>query len=240
MRQITIIPDVHGRRFWRPAVEDIDTVPAVFLGDYLDPYPSEGITPGEAWPELQDIMALKRAHPDRVTLLLGNHDLHYVQQWIGAGRYDRKNAMRNREFFLDNLDAFDLTLTVEASGNTYLFSHAGIIPGWVRENDRLLFTTAFTDIGTRLNDLLHDGSLQRILLYALADTSYTRGGRNIYGSPVWADVTDYPLEGPSIEGVYQVFGHSWMEQEFITPYWACLDCGHAFKMDIDDKTFIKL
>lgn len=39
----TIIPDVHGRPFWRDAVLDVDTTPVVFLGDYLDPYPQDGV-----------------------------------------------------------------------------------------------------------------------------------------------------------------------------------------------------
>ena len=37
--RILIIPDVHGRTFWRDAVEAAGEMPIVFLGDYLDPYP---------------------------------------------------------------------------------------------------------------------------------------------------------------------------------------------------------
>ena len=38
-----IIPDVHGRDFWRETVKTyINTnVVFIFLGDYLDPYPHE-------------------------------------------------------------------------------------------------------------------------------------------------------------------------------------------------------
>ena len=34
--KITIIPDFHGRPFWRDAVKDVADTPIVFLGDYLD------------------------------------------------------------------------------------------------------------------------------------------------------------------------------------------------------------
>ncbi len=75
MKNWIIIPDVHGRRFWRKAVEGLDTPGheedrVVFLGDYVDPYPWEGILPGEAVKELEDIIALKKRNPDRVVLLL--------------------------------------------------------------------------------------------------------------------------------------------------------------------------
>ena len=233
MKDILIIPDVHGRPFWRAAVGDVPDVPVVFLGDYLDPYPQEMIFQDEAWPELQKIVELKRAHPDRVTLLLGNHDLHYILPEIGGGRFDYENAARNRAFFLDNLDLFDLTLQVEAGGRKVLFSHAGILPGWLLENERLIFSGGFSGIAGRLNELLHDGGRQRILLWALSDTSFARGGHNIYGSPVWADVRDHDPDKYALDGVYQVFGHTWMEKEIITPYWACLDCGKVFLLSGD-------
>ena len=56
-----IIPDVHGRTFWRDAVRDRENENIIFLGDYLDPYPSEGITPEKAYRELLDIIDNKDA-----------------------------------------------------------------------------------------------------------------------------------------------------------------------------------
>lgn len=43
-----IIPDVHGRDFWKDAANRFPGN-IVFLGDYLDPYPLEGISPDEAF-----------------------------------------------------------------------------------------------------------------------------------------------------------------------------------------------
>ena len=42
--QILLIPDVHGRQFWKqPVMEVLENTNAkiVFLGDYLDVYPQE-------------------------------------------------------------------------------------------------------------------------------------------------------------------------------------------------------
>ena len=66
-----IIPDVHGRTFWREAVKGRENENIIFLGDYLDPYPSEGITPEKAYRELLDIIDFKKEHIDNVVLLLG-------------------------------------------------------------------------------------------------------------------------------------------------------------------------
>ena len=45
-----VIPDVHGRTFWRQAVNEyLGKEHILFLGDYLDPYTYEGITPTDAY-----------------------------------------------------------------------------------------------------------------------------------------------------------------------------------------------
>ena len=77
-----VIPDVHGRKFWRDVVKGNEDERIIFLGDYLDPYSEEGITPEDAYNELLDIIAFKKEHPENVTLLLGNHDLGYLDSNI--------------------------------------------------------------------------------------------------------------------------------------------------------------
>ena len=38
-----IIPDVHGRVFWKEIVKNSEDK-IIFLGDYVDPYPGENIS----------------------------------------------------------------------------------------------------------------------------------------------------------------------------------------------------
>ena len=68
---ILVIPDIHGRNFWKEAVEkSIDKVEKIiFLGDYLDPYPWEGITRKEAIANFQEIIDFKKENKDKVVLL---------------------------------------------------------------------------------------------------------------------------------------------------------------------------
>ena len=45
MKKILIIPDVHGRDFWKEPVKKVleDTnAHIIFIGDYTDGYPTEG------------------------------------------------------------------------------------------------------------------------------------------------------------------------------------------------------
>lgn len=126
--RLLIIPDVHGRAFWRDAVEKAGEMPVVFLGDYLDPYPDEAISPEETWEGFVDIVALKKDQPDRVTLLLGNHDLAYVNSAIAGSRFDRRNAKRNRAFFFENMDLFDLTCSFETQDRRYRWADTSTEP----------------------------------------------------------------------------------------------------------------
>ena len=52
---IIVIPDIHGRQFWRRAVELYPDADTIFLGDYHDPYPAEGITNEESLANLREL-----------------------------------------------------------------------------------------------------------------------------------------------------------------------------------------
>ena len=103
MQEIIIIPDVHGRNFWRTAAGLVKKHHLVFLGDYLDPYPGEGISSYTAYEELEEIVILKEKYPGNVTLLLGNHDLHYLAPKPGGCRFDWS---RNSRILCNHLTPF--------------------------------------------------------------------------------------------------------------------------------------
>lgn len=78
---LLIIPDIHGRLFWISSTRKYPDLPVIFLGDYLDPYTHyEGILPNEALANFKEILDFKKANMERVTLLLGNHDIHYFDK----------------------------------------------------------------------------------------------------------------------------------------------------------------
>lgn len=229
-----IIPDVHGRPFWRAAVKDVPDRPVIFLGDYIDPYDYEGIPAEEVFPRFEEIIDLKRAYPDAVTLLLGNHDLHYVDRSLEGGRYDRLHADRNRAAILDNAGLFDMAHVVTVGVTKLLFTHAGLRLGWIAKHREIFDLAKYTDWTDCLNDMWHDEARRPALLKALEDVSYSRWGRCRYGSPIWNDVDDFDRGKEELPGYYQIFGHT--QQEYgpvITDYYACLDCRRPFVLTED-------
>ena len=236
MTNWVIIPDVHGRKFWRDVVQGHEGDKIIFLGDYVDPYDWEGITPKEAYQELLDIIDFKKAHPDNVVLLLGNHDLGYLDPTICTCRRDCYRAERLRKLFEENLALFDI-VHVEDMGGRVLFSHAGIGESWIKHR-RHLVGNLDEFRPEHLNELLHGDLPERELLFlALADVSWFRGGQDKMGSPVWADVQEY-LEGERLLGGYlHIFGHTLHEGGPINvrDHGFCLDCAQAFILDLDGK-----
>ena len=103
--KILIIPDVHGRQFWRQAVASGHYSKIIFLGDYVDPYPYEHIDGPTAMQGLVDIIAFRDSHPDQVVLLLGNHDMHYFSLHYHdvclSDRYDSRQAETLHNLYTD-------------------------------------------------------------------------------------------------------------------------------------------
>ncbi|MGM9533531.1 metallophosphoesterase, partial [Intestinibacter sp.] len=117
--KILIIPDVHGRTFWRKAIEVINNYDfIVFLGDYLDPYSYEGITKEQAIEEFNDIIKFKKDNMYKVILLLGNHDCSYLFDFGSASRYDYKNSDKIKSIFKENKELFTLWYQIDK----YLFT----------------------------------------------------------------------------------------------------------------------
>ena len=226
MSKLIIIPDVHGRPFWRDAVKGHEEDTIVFLGDYLDPYAWEGITSEEAFEGLMDIIALKKSHPDNVTLLLGNHDLGYLDQSICTCRMDWRRKTDIHDVLLENLDLFDLVHIEQVGSLSLLFSHAGIPAKWAREYGSLF--GPFDQLA--LNRALHDEKARPDLFRSLSCVSWSRGGLDDFGSPVWADVNDY-LDGDRLLGGFlHLFGHTLHDGGPINVrnHGFCLDCAEAF------------
>lgn len=224
--KLIIIPDIHGRSFWKDAVRENENVPVVFLGDYLDPYGFEGITNDEAWNNFMEIVHFKKENSNRVHLLLGNHDCGYLDRRINECRRDWIKARCISRFLFEELSLFDLAYETTVSGKRYLLSHAGVTQAWHEHN-----FGASTPLGAELyNSMLH-GSDRNRLLEALADISPWRGGDSSFGSMVWADIREHTEEGSETPGIIQIVGHTLLEEGPVMVGNGdvfCLDCRRAF------------
>lgn len=238
MSKILIIPDVHGRDFWREPVKRIDEYQEIiFLGDYLDPYEvREHISRENAFDEFVDIMKLQAKNSDKVTLLLGNHDLHYL--WSDSFSCSRKNFEKvtfYSKLFRQSIKRFSLIQVRHYGNQQYVFTHSGILNGWLENNKDIVACYLdeieagnFECFSNFINDLLH-----RDEPGILADVGKSRKGNHDYGSLIWADVREHQ-NVECLKNAYQIFGHSLMHEPMITDNWACLDCCHAFELDTND------
>ena len=219
MSKILIVPDVHGRSFWHKAEELINEVDkVVFLGDYLDPYSYEGITFDMAMEEFHKI--LKFAESDKVILLVGNHDMHYIRtDFMDCSRMNRLQRQDIHELYMKHLDKFNLIYKIE---DKWLCSHAGVYSDWM---EMCYFTLeTLEDFQQFLKDN-NEPSLECL--------SYYRGGWNRTGSCIWADIREsdrYEL----LPGFKHIVGHTQLNEEpYITDSVACLDVRKCFILDTE-------
>lgn len=228
MNRLIIIPDIHGRTFWQDAVKKSSDTPIVFLGDYLDPYAHEGISEAQAWDNFMAIVAYKKANPDKVQLLLGNHDLGYIDRLINSCRRDWANAARNRDFFTTNLELFDLAYETQIGDNRYLLSHAGVNRKWAEYQ----FGKGTPISAELFNSMLHGNDFGK-LMRALRNVSEWRGGDWPFGSIVWADIREFTEEGTDTPGLIQIVGHTMLDNGPVTVGGGaliCIDCKRAFAL----------
>ena len=242
--KVLIIPDVHGRDFWkRPVEETLSSTDAqvVFLGDYLDPYPWEWERPDippavarvkcrqDALDRFKEILDIKRKYPDRVTLLLGNHDCGYA---IGSDicdcRTDHKNYQTIEYLFKDNRKLFQIASSSEIAGKRFVFSHAGLLKGWV--------TNVFNNLGDLDPvDLLNNAWLDESYLaldHLMEYDSYRGWDSWRFGSPVWSDIRSWTDITPEFTFGYNIVGHTQLEKDpVVLDTIACLDCRRAFYLD---------
>ena len=260
MSRLLVIPDLHGRKFWRKAIANnigqVDKV--IFLGDYLDPYMNEIEEDTDSMEcndfydcynlmnMLNDIISLKKNEPDKYILLTGNHTDSYIwSKFHAATRTDYKNWEKYHKFFSENLNLFNLVWTKD----NCIFSHAGISEGWAKEflehymkyDESALEGISYT---WECAEVLRDTNLEDFNIHyinAISNISRYRWGENYYGSCEWADIREHMDMQKSLkqkdfipigeEGIFQVFGHTQLKTSIVTDKWICLDCRKGFIFD---------
>lgn len=220
MAKVLIVPDVHGRKFWHKAMEMVDEVDqVVFLGDYLDPYSREGITFEDALVEFEGILAFKENYPDKVVLLVGNHDMHYIKtEFMNCSRLNVWRRTEVHDLFMNNIDKLQLIHEVD----NYLFSHAGVYLDWIKKYE------------ITLEELFDFKKFLEKRWQTLEDVSYTRGGWDKVGSCIWADIRESVEHELPVMFKKQIVGHTQMESKpYITTRIACLDVRQCFILDTE-------
>ena len=241
MNKILVIPDIHGRTFWKDAIDkhlnECDKV--IFLGDYLDRYEDEEISRKQEKGNFEEIIKLKQDNPDKVVLLIGNHDEHYIApSFTRSTRYSGSNSRKYREMFLTHFSFFKIAHEETVNDKKYLFTHAGVMKSWYERNKEAIGELTVDNLN-KLKD--YGGGIS-----ILGEISkYRTWFGEETGSPLWSDIAEKISDESNIDNVipnddsvvdeydYQIFGHTRLHHELITDKWACLDCRKAFILNDD-------
>ena len=234
--EVLIIPDIHGRKFWKEAIdkfpkEDYPNLKIVLLGDYLDPYTGlEDISPKDAYDNFLEV--LEYINKDsRIIPLIGNHDWHYFVN-LDSCRIDRARERSIEELFKKNMDKFRVTYTHEVNGDKYLFSHAGVTQNWLNDialmaryeidhwnsggvnpntDERFIWMSELQLINESYNFELLEKCLQNyddnFYSCPLSMISRDRGGWDAHGSCIWADICEH-IYNEDLKGFFQIFAHT--------------------------------
>lgn len=230
MNEIVIISDVHGRTFWKEAVARYPDADTIFLGDYHDPYGDEDITENDSLENFIEVLDYARIHPN-CHLLLGNHDLHYLCDFGEACRLDFNNEETIRNLLCSHINLFSIAAYRVIKDKTVMFSHAPVLQEWL---DLIGAPDNVPQLVNTLNCLSktvagHPQEIERMLGYI----SCFRGGDDIVGSCVWADVREIFDNQLISTADYSIFAHTRSRKAIITDRWANLDCRQAFLLHPD-------
>ncbi len=193
-----IIGDLHGRDSWKWA-NMAGAGRVVFLGDYVDSFKrSDDVI----LDNLQAIITLKKSYPEKIVLLLGNHDvqyLHFPKYYCPGFRASIQPELT--KLFTENRDLFQIAY----QRRNFIFTHAGISNQWWRAlrcsfTYHILCHTGDT-IADTINRIERETQNSSIFAY-----SRYRTGHDSDGGPLWADMVETWTD--SLNGYHQFVGHT--------------------------------
>ena len=193
--KIIAIGDIHGREHWKPIISEylpnVDKV--VFTGDYLDSFTVPRKIQFQVFKEL---IALKLENPEKIILLLGNHDYHYLPYtYCKYSGYSSDFKFKCRDIYREYSNLFQICYIYK----NVIFSHAGISQTW------------FTDFVNPYYDTLEE-SINRLFFTKPGVFDFRVGpnndifGDNIYQTPLW--IRPKSLIADKLDGYTQVVGHT--------------------------------
>ena len=200
MNKVVFIGDIHGHDTWKRIVADNSNADHfVFVGDYFDAYL---ITPAVQIQNFKEIIEFKESNPEQVTLLIGNHDFHYMPHCKGQyGGYSHFFAAEIGELLKANAH----NLEVAWQYNNVLVTHAGVSSTWYYDNIEDL--GHLFQIADKINHLWKDAP------WKFNFSGPTRDGNSKDNSPLW--IRPQALrEDPIDPEIVQIVGHT--QREFVS------------------------
>lgn len=208
-----IIGDIHGRTNWRELIDFTNPdVIYIFLGDYTDPYYANepDVTPEQMLEVIDELITLKKMHPDNVILLWGNHDMQYIIGMGDTNRFSMKLYPTLHTKFIENEEWFHgIAYNI---GEKYLISHAGVTKNWYCDLRGQKYTkgeTTLKEVAQHINDIWEGN--KDVFTFQNCCTKFSDYyGTSATHSPLWirpSSLWEYNLFGFN-SGIIQVVGHT--------------------------------
>ena len=201
--KVVAIGDIHGRTTWKDIVNsNTDADKFVFIGDYFDTH--EDVSGQQQIENFKDIIKYKSDNLDKVVLLTGNHDFHYLK------------GVNEKYSGYQQWQQFDIQILLHAAidmdfikmcfiHDKYLFTHAGVSKTWAKKilgNGDIKL-----DGGNMLEKIINDTFKYQPNLFR-----FTHGitgdmyGDEICQTPIW--IRPKSLKKDRLENFIHVVGHT--------------------------------
>ena len=203
---IIAIGDIHGRCGWKKIInkhlETADKI--VFIGDYWDSFDLDYETQKA---NFNEIIQLKKDYPEKIVLLFGNHDFHYLVDFERSSGFQSFQCQDIREMVHNAVKNEYLQMCFISE--KYLFSHAGITRTWLEMINKTQNRVIDADLG---NPVALEKFLNELLLYTPSVFRFCKGENNDgYGddktqSPIW--VRPKSLSQDMLRPYTHIVGHT--------------------------------
>lgn len=196
--KVVAIGDTHGRSTWKQVVEqEKDADKIVFIGDYFDSF---SVPFSVQLANFVDIVRFKNENPEKVVLLIGNHDFHYLPYAL-----EKYSGYQDRFVFDINLQLEDAVkqgvVQMAYEHDNFLFTHAGVTNTWVQKWVDGDFE--------RMEDFIKYLFEKKPEAFRFAPGERNdNSGDDITQSPIW--VRPRSLLEDKVDGYIQIVGHTTM------------------------------
>lgn len=206
--RIVALGDTHGRVNWKEIVaKEAAADKIVFIGDYFDTHHA-GVSGNKQLVNFKEILAFKRANPEQVVMLFGNHDYHYIPGMASRGEtYSGYQGGYAHDFGEAIQDAIsDDSVQMCWIYDNFVFSHAGLTKTWCR---RVLGSDEARGelLQTAVNDMF---KFQPLNFGFMMGDNFSQTGNDVTQGPIW--VRPQSLIPDMLDGIRCVVGHTTVTQ----------------------------
>ena len=191
---ILTIGDLHGHKDWKKSdPEEQDLI--IFLGDYIDSF---RLSDRQILKNLEEIIAYKTAYPEKIQLLLGNHEISYLYRQYGASGYRYAIGEKVSKILNANSGLFRIAFQLK----NYLWTHAGIEAGYYERSIRPFEDAKDENLAASLERLFRE------MHTPIFEVGPERGGADgsAVGGPFWLH-SNRLVKNP-LPAYHQIVGHT--------------------------------